>query len=794
MNIRGLPRYVRQPSKFKDQQFDLIFTYPILVNSDLQKYQDVIRDFISVAFLNQIKTSNFLQVVSSTIKEPEPLVSDPAAVIYKALNNIDIDQLSTLQSPRDTLSEQLRTREVQEFINNKLQFLKAQLENNMIFSKLKPSLTMITINTKGGLLTLPMIVGTHPYFTDLNTDYYIMLIALSYGIKLDSQDKLDMIEKMMELVTPVNYYSFLFTDKGRKQLLKSAGIDKNTIEKSIPYKDIDLTLPPTSTEVDLDKLIIQVGKDIILNTLFPKFSKYVASKLGSTKTFSNPRDFIEFLKRETISFILGEGADKKAEKIKYYVKIIKQARDILLPLAPTVDKGISDKYISVYNAAKLSNLIRDESKATIAFWKIALDRNQWDRYVGVSSTRPDELISHSQANILVEVQEIINKTNTVFGSYVSANVSPVLSLMVHILECDRQPIDINASLNNYLDNILKTANEVSEVLWPEIQDYFYKYFESYGYIDEDELDKFFSSISKMNDLAITSINAAGLKEKLPNLNINHFNFTIIETDPVKLIDDLNKSLDTIVTQVTNQKQVLFNTLVKTFNNSQKILNILKALDNKVIEYTSDLTSNLIDTDANQHPILRNTIIKMIQIKEGENVRINIDQVNEIVENFVAQLKTLFTLSISNLVCFFYLISFISYLDDMIKIVQFKMKVTLRDTTDFPNYCLVIPFYVLENFYEIKLAEIFKKAIRSVDPSSILNSEKSISGTLPQLKQRDPKKVVEFLSSYLGIPNLIAIDEKSKTVYYKFMFMSKAYSISLNTIKDYIRNQKDILSL
>src|SRR6056297_1268501 len=55
---------LRQPQKILDQQFKLVFIYPMLIDTKLSKYTNLIRSFISTSMLKEIYTSNSLNIIS----------------------------------------------------------------------------------------------------------------------------------------------------------------------------------------------------------------------------------------------------------------------------------------------------------------------------------------------------------------------------------------------------------------------------------------------------------------------------------------------------------------------------------------------------------------------------------------------------------------------------------------------------------------------------------------------------------------------------------------------------------
>ena len=90
-NITSLTA-LRQPTKLGGGQGGqkLVFIYPLLVDASLNKYTDLVRDFLSVEFVSQIKISNGLNITSKLSKLGTVGIGDnainPAVEIRKSFN------------------------------------------------------------------------------------------------------------------------------------------------------------------------------------------------------------------------------------------------------------------------------------------------------------------------------------------------------------------------------------------------------------------------------------------------------------------------------------------------------------------------------------------------------------------------------------------------------------------------------------------------------------------------------------------------------------------------------------
>ena len=68
-------RGLKQSDVIKDQQFKLVYVYPMLVDSTLGKYSDLFRNFLTTTMLKEIFISNSLNLVNIA-SQIHPLVDE----------------------------------------------------------------------------------------------------------------------------------------------------------------------------------------------------------------------------------------------------------------------------------------------------------------------------------------------------------------------------------------------------------------------------------------------------------------------------------------------------------------------------------------------------------------------------------------------------------------------------------------------------------------------------------------------------------------------------------------------
>ena len=183
MNISG-PQYssatvgLRQPNKIKDQQFKLVYIYPMLCDSSLAKYKDMLRTFLSVSVLKEIYTSNSISFfnMGSNIS---PLVDNQGNVI-----DIDDHVISNVGNSRSFGDNPLKTKhdiqqsikyDIQEKINERSSYIKKLTQIDPQLKNFNPYVQMITMNN---FINIPVIVGTKCF----DVDKIVMLMVLTVAV------------------------------------------------------------------------------------------------------------------------------------------------------------------------------------------------------------------------------------------------------------------------------------------------------------------------------------------------------------------------------------------------------------------------------------------------------------------------------------------------------------------------------------------------------------------------------------------------------------------------------------
>lgn len=240
-NIKSLTA-LRQPRLLTGGQDNqkLVFIYPLLVSSSLSKYTPLLRDFLAVDFVSQIKISNGLNITSSISKigriGSDKNAINPALEVRKALN------ISQLQPTSNNMNINLgynpseyELYKKQEKINKFTEFFKKQLLINPRYSQY--SSVVSTIVADENLLVFPLIVGTKIFPIETKFLFYILAAAIILDLPLNSLGNLNSILTYIQNVDPDKFNTILKLDSNNKELFKSTTTISGLLRQNPNYSD-----------------------------------------------------------------------------------------------------------------------------------------------------------------------------------------------------------------------------------------------------------------------------------------------------------------------------------------------------------------------------------------------------------------------------------------------------------------------------------------------------------------------------------------------------------------------------
>lgn len=219
MNLTGSHLYskavtsLRRPNK-QNLHFKLIYIYPIIMDNRMDKYKNIIRDFISGTFIKEILVSNALQLVSMTseYETPRDIVSPDDN--HGMIGNISLNPAITQQHSNPSAMTQIvrmdalkiARYDIQERINAKFNVIKDYFKTDPLYAPLNPKMDFVTLEN---MVDVPVIVGTKSNSIDHIHLLYVLLGAVGNNIPLDTIEGLNRIISIIRSLQDDKLYKIL---------------------------------------------------------------------------------------------------------------------------------------------------------------------------------------------------------------------------------------------------------------------------------------------------------------------------------------------------------------------------------------------------------------------------------------------------------------------------------------------------------------------------------------------------------------------------------------------------------
>ncbi len=667
MNIRGLPREIRQSSRLLGQPRKLIFAYPILIDESLIQLSGLLREFIAISFIGEIRISNILNV-STKYLSPINNSSNvnqltPAERLYNNLRPDNINpQVDNNVSDYYRASQMRQGHYMNEFIANELNIIKQHIKNNSRYNKLKPSISVLTI-VGDEFVNIPLIIGTKMYPVNPANLYWILLIAIGFNISLDKVSNIERISNIIKNINPSYFYNLIFTDVGRNFIL-----NKIRAPNSIQYKQKTMTL--------------------LLKSVF------------------------------------------------------------------------------------------DGMKRTKVFFNTVLQASNWDMYNGLTSyTTPSSMFTTAQTAVSPQMSKIMVEATQLFYTFISNEVANIIHSYSNLYE----PLiaDPSIVINRFIDKLHKNVlayDDITTLIYSEV----HKSLKSTSsnespHIAIDRLSKICQTVNKMDVYSIF--------KSLTNCSIiftfkEMHNFLNSVEYMATRCNSLSKSLEeTLITLSGTKENELKSKLRQCkqsiINACDMLINGQNQLHGSLFEPVETGNSHAHFSDINGHPAFTPLSIHNDELY-AKLLQTSIDSVN----------------IISNIIYFLYLFIYISFICKSVNILKLEINVIRRDATDFPNYILIIPMEILQTLHSIIHIRNFNAILKSPEEQRhLFDNANQWSANQSQLQ-----KMIFYIKKTLEIPNIIVIDQKTKELYYNFMYMHDTAKIRLSSVQTYIQNQSNILNV
>jgi len=186
---------LRQPQKILDQQFKLVFIYPMLIDTKLSKYTNLIRSFISTSMLKEIYTSNSLNIIS--------MAGNISPLVDEVGNLVDIEggsNESALKGYVKRETQQSVKYDIEKRVQEKTQQISKMLNIDPILKQYNPLLQMLTLNN---FIDVPIIVGTKAFTIQSYIFLFLFAMAISSKGNMSMSSYTD-IERMFRVLKDMN--------------------------------------------------------------------------------------------------------------------------------------------------------------------------------------------------------------------------------------------------------------------------------------------------------------------------------------------------------------------------------------------------------------------------------------------------------------------------------------------------------------------------------------------------------------------------------------------------------------
>lgn len=742
-SLRQLSTSNRGPDNATKGQMDqrLVFAFPILVDSSLTKYANLCRDFLSVEVISQVKTSNMLNIMTKisyigrtiqSSKSATPL--NPTQEVLKSMNNLGYYSPYNLPSndiPYDT-------RIYQEKINQFLGFIRNQLEHDPRYNKMRPLISSITLEEN--LLQLPLIVGTKMYPVNDACLYWILMGALlNRQFDITTENGVNQIIQYLKNIPEERFASLMFSDEGRDRLTNAMTV-----------------------------------KNDFMNTASEKPDK--PSILGKAVSF--PYNMVRHPFSTTAATF---STAKNATKATYSA-----VKHPLKTTSNTLSAAQNNAYIPNNRSAqqmqrmqRVGLNIKTELDKTKIFLGLATNYRKWaaetnyisnDHYVLDTITTVDE--SPEQRN------SFIAATNA-FSTYCGIILRPFINSMEKLL--GPIPFDITDKARTLIDtlndNLQTQFWELSKHVRTQIT------YSNQDMTNDAKVNNYEQSMKSFEQICqrnasqntLSGIKKLLLHDLIDDLEVN-VNFT--GENLVKFVDKITsvgiesesrlKGIQNEITRALPDKQD-FDT---SFNNVREI--IRNALETFIFKDSPGTSNSKLFDNSPRINFRDRHQYWFSYICNGTN--------EGSCRTYAAKIMNELHGAMTNILSFLFIWTFLSYLCEYLREIDIDVTLRKRDITDFPNYCMVLPMYIIKNLYMLLTSQNVKNVI--------LKGETADGDVFPDMG--NIKRVVELVNKQLKIPNLIVIDEKSGDFIYCFMYMDKPISIKLNSVESYVEHQHDVL--
>jgi hypothetical protein len=655
MNLTGAKLYskasrgLRQADVITDQQFKLVFIYPMLFDSKLQgKYGKLMRQFISVSMLKEIFVSNALHMVSlasrdHSLEGEDGERNDVYSLIGRTIAGANRDSGSgdfAMQMHRKS-----NKYELQQKIKEKTAVIRKLIANDHRLSQLEPYIEIITLDN---MVDVPIIVGTKGYGIDSLTMAFVLSASIALNKPLDSWANVQQIFNVLEN-TKVEDAWQLFSNL------------------------VDNQKAPTGERIAT-----------WISDSHPKAGTWLSALASGSKELA--RDF-------------GRGAGTLARRIpgiRRLAQIPAAKREYIDPIIPSRGRGtrVTDKFDPNYDpelpfksdpAFDIMKVKKDELDDAKLFFKFMLDDNLLRTQFGLDKN-PGQM-STAIKRISSQGEALFFQMHQNFMELVGYNANIPIHSFFNSIYPHESNLDYLQVKNKYLDKML---NDVVSDLNEELKTLLANTFGSEG-VDTTRA-KVMSQLCTAGLEQTTNM----IEERTKDLAQDRLGSVTYSTDDLTtFLGTLENTASQFSATIEKLKQQLRSVLANSGAYFDKVeISIDQVVDEMIGEYDKHFTR---DQEGNFDNIAlnRNGVLTANNDAGGQKT---ISYINQGKSYLSTTILTMYYASVVDAIC-----QYVKYLDVEIETVK-------NDVLDLPNYTLVIPVEVVTMLHSAIMAKTWRNLV------------------------------------------------------------------------------------
>ncbi|MBK7107460.1 MAG: hypothetical protein IPH62_19510 [Ignavibacteriae bacterium] len=424
------------------------------------------------------------------------------------------------------------------------------------------------------------------------------------------------------------------------------------------------------------------------------------------------------------------------------------------------------------DVSALQNAIGDNLDKYFRFISPIFNENRWLEEVGIGRASGSILqISASQLDLRNFQAEIMTKFSNLFMGFITKDVTRILQSLVYVLvDPHTDNIDFTLKYKNIADSLINlTTDNDSDDLFNAVLAGLYNISNGDSKILSPQ-----NSEHMIRDIEsfCNDLNRISIKENFDK--IHSLRLSLSDLSLRNLLDFMD-DLTTNITNLISVKKLITNFMIRVSNNNVTS-NDIDNIDNNIYNIVRSFFENTRNRNDPQAIWDGSSIPAVFNSLTGIN---DSRRVNGFFSSVYSNLTELISF------CFYY--SFVGHLCEYFKELKCKIEIKRKNALSFPNYILVVPSEYILSLYNALAYRSFSNMIVSTE-----RKEEKFSNI--KAADNDIGRMMTLLNNRLKIPNIIVVDNKTKTIYYKWNYLNRTLKLNSTSISSYIKVQKNAIQM